>query len=65
MIVQICIGSSCHLKGSEELATMMQNAIEENNLEEELSNRVIEKWENFEDSLKSNRKKKYYATQPE
>ena len=39
--------------------------IEENNLEEELSNRVIEKWENFEDSLKSNRKKKYYATQPE
>ena len=39
--------------------------IEENNLEEELSNRVIEKWENFEDSLKSNRKKKYYAVQPE
>lgn len=39
--------------------------IEENNLEEELSNRVIEKWETFEDSLKSNRKKKYYATQPE
>lgn len=37
--------------------------IEENNLEEELSHRVIEKWENFEDSLKSNRKKKY-GTQP-
>ena len=36
MIVQICIGSSCHLKGSEELATMMQNAIEENNLEGEV-----------------------------
>ena len=39
--------------------------IEENNLEEELNGRVIEKWENFEDSIKSNRKKKYYATQLE
>lgn len=38
--------------------------IEENNLEEELDKRVEEKWEAFEDSLKSNRKKKYYATQP-
>ena len=38
--------------------------IEDNNLEEELDRRVEEKWEAFEDSLKSNRKKKYYATQP-
>ena len=38
--------------------------IEENNLEEELDKRVVEKWEAFEDSIKSNRKKKYYATQP-
>jgi hypothetical protein len=38
--------------------------IEENNLEDELRKRVDEKWEAFEDSLKSNRKKKYYATQP-
>ena len=38
--------------------------IEDNNLEEELNNRVEKKWEDFEDSLKSNRKKKYYATQP-
>ena len=38
--------------------------IEDNNLEEELDKRVVEKWEAFEDSIKSNRKKKYYATQP-
>ena len=38
--------------------------IEDNNLEDELNKRVEKKWEDFEDSLKSNRKKKYYATQP-
>lgn len=37
--------------------------IEDNNLEEELDIRVEEKWESFEESLKSNRKKKY-GTQP-
>ena len=39
--------------------------VEENGLEEELKNRVVEKWETFEDSIKSNRKKKYYSKQPE
>ena len=38
--------------------------IEDNELEDELSERVEAKWESFEDSLKSNRKKKY-ATIPE
>ena len=33
--------------------------IEENNLEDELKKRVIDKWEEFEDSIKSSRKKKY------
>jgi hypothetical protein len=39
--------------------------IEENELEEELRQRVVDKWEAFEDSIKSNRKKKYYSKQPE
>ena len=39
--------------------------IEENELEDELRNRVTEKWEEFEDSIKSNRKKKYYSKQLE
>jgi hypothetical protein len=33
--------------------------IENNNLEDELKQRVIDKWEEFEDSIKSSRKKKY------
>ena len=36
MVVQVCVGSSCHLKGSEELALMLQKAIEENGLENEV-----------------------------
>ena len=39
--------------------------IEENNMEEELEKRVDAKWEEFEDSIRSNRKKKYYSKQPE
>ena len=39
--------------------------IEENGMEEELDRRVDEKWEEFEDSIKSNRKKKYYSKQLE
>lgn len=37
--------------------------IEENSLEEELDCRVEKKWEEFEESIKSNRKKKYYSQQ--
>ena len=32
MIVQICVGSSCHIKGSPEIVELLQNAIEEHNL---------------------------------
>lgn len=39
--------------------------VEENGMEEELDRRVDEKWEDFEDSIKSNRKKKYYSKQLE
>lgn len=39
--------------------------VEENNLEQELEERVDAKWEEFEDSIRSNRKKKYYSQQPE
>ena len=33
MIVQVCIGSSCHIKGSQEIVEMMKKSIEENRLE--------------------------------
>ena len=38
--------------------------IEENGMEQELEERADKKWEEFEDSIRSNRKKKYYSKQP-
>ena len=36
LFVQICIGSSCHLKGSQEIVELFQNAVEEYHLEDEI-----------------------------
>ena len=36
MIVSICVGSSCHLKGSEEIVELFNKAIEETGLDDEL-----------------------------
>lgn len=36
LFVQICVGSSCHLKGSQEIVELFQNAVEEYHLEEEV-----------------------------
>ncbi len=33
MIIQICVGSSCHLKGSPEIIELLQKAIDEYHLE--------------------------------
>lgn len=37
MIIQICVGSSCHLKGSEKLVELFQNSIEQNNISNEVT----------------------------
>ena len=37
MIIQICVGSSCHLKGSPEIVEMLQNAVAEYHLEDEIT----------------------------
>ncbi len=37
MIVQICVGSSCHLKGSEEIVKLFQKAVSEYRLENEVT----------------------------
>ncbi len=37
MIIQICVGSSCHLKGSPEIVELLQKAIEENHLKDEIT----------------------------
>ena len=35
MTIQVCVGSSCHIKGSPEIVELFQKAITENNLENE------------------------------
>ena len=37
VIVQICVGSSCHLKGSPEIVELLQQAVAEHHLEDEVT----------------------------
>ena len=37
MIIQICVGSSCHLKGSPEIVELLQKAVEEYHLTDEVT----------------------------
>lgn len=37
MVIKICVGSSCHLKGSPELVELLQNAVKEYHLENEVT----------------------------
>ncbi len=34
LFIQVCVGSSCHLKGSQDIVELLQKAIAENGLEE-------------------------------
>ena len=36
LIVQICVGSSCHLKGSSEIVRLLENAVAENHIEDDV-----------------------------
>ena len=37
MLVQICVGSSCHIKGSPEIVELFTKAIEEYNLQDNIT----------------------------
>ena len=37
MLVQICVGSSCHIKGAPEIVELLTKAVEENNLQDEIT----------------------------
>lgn len=37
MIIQVCVGSSCHIKGSPEIVELLQKAVEEYHLENEIT----------------------------
>ena len=36
LIVQVCVGSSCHLKGSAEIVELLQSAVAEHHIEDEV-----------------------------
>ena len=37
MIIEICVGSSCHIKGSHEIVEMFQKQIQQRNLDNEIT----------------------------
>ena len=37
LIVQVCVGSSCHLKGSPEIVELLQKAVTDYNLESQVT----------------------------
>lgn len=37
MIIQVCVGSSCHLKGSMDIVDLLKQAIEDNHLERDVT----------------------------
>ena len=37
MIIQVCVGSSCHLKGSPEIVELFQKAVADFHLEDEIT----------------------------
>ena len=36
LFVQVCVGSSCHLKGSQEIVELLEKAVEENHIEDDV-----------------------------
>ena len=37
MVIQICVGSSCNIKGSAEIVELLQQAVADNDLENEIT----------------------------
>ncbi len=37
MIIQICVGSACHLKGSEEVVSLFENSLKKYKLEKDVT----------------------------
>ena len=37
MLIKICVGSSCHIKGSPEIVELLTNAVKENGLENDIT----------------------------
>ena len=37
MLIQICVGSACHIKGSPDIVQLLQSAVEEHGLTDEIT----------------------------
>lgn len=37
MVIQVCVGSSCHLKGSADIVELFERVIKENSLEDKIT----------------------------
>ena len=37
IIIQVCVGSSCHLRGSQEIIELLKKAVEDHHLENEVT----------------------------
>ena len=37
MVIQVCVGSSCHLKGSADIVELLQKAVEDHHIEDEVT----------------------------
>ena len=37
MLIQVCVGSSCHLKGTEKIVECLQESLRKHNLEDEIT----------------------------
>ena len=46
LVVQICVGSSCHLKGSQEIVELLEKAVEEYHIEDEVVLNILDVIEN-------------------
>ena len=36
LFIQVCVGSSCHLKGSQDIVDLLERAVEEHQIEDEV-----------------------------
>lgn len=36
LFIRVCVGSSCHIKGSHEIVELLEKAVEENHIEDEV-----------------------------
>ena len=52
LFVQVCVGSSCHLKGSQDIVELLEKAVEEHHVDDDIHVGITR--ENFREFFKKN-----------